>query len=38
VEGVDPLWCWAHYADIQIMPISGPKALVAAVPAVMKSA
>jgi transposase len=30
--------CCAHYADLRIMPMSGPKALVAAVPAALKSA
>jgi len=20
VEGVDPLWCWAHYSDVVVMP------------------
>ena len=31
-------WCAAHYADLWIMPMSSPKTLVAAVPAVLRSA
>ena len=31
-------WCGAHYADLRIMPTSGLKSLVVAVPAVTKSA
>jgi transposase len=31
-------WCGAHYADLRIMPISGPKALVVALHAVLRSA
>jgi putative transposase len=44
-EAVTTVWpqtivqtCIVHYADLRIMPMSGPKALVVAVPAVLKSA
>jgi len=33
-----PLETTEHYPDIWIMPMSGPKALVVAVPAVLRSA
>ena len=38
IDGVDPLWCWAHYPERAVMPMGKRFSLAAAVPGLAVSA